>query len=62
MDSRIGAIKMNYEIRFMPDGKTVACIYEPTIGFIPFDESNSDYKQYLIDTDGGLPIPKESKK
>ena len=24
---------------------------------IPFDKANSDYQQYLIDTDGGLPIP-----
>lgn len=24
---------------------------------IPFDEANSDYQQYLIDTDGGLPLP-----
>lgn len=25
--------------------------------FIPVDETNADYQQYLIDTDGGLPIP-----
>lgn len=24
---------------------------------IPFEEGNIDYQQYLIDTDGGLPIP-----
>lgn len=24
---------------------------------IPEDPENSDYKQYLVDTDGGLPIP-----
>jgi hypothetical protein len=29
---------------------------------IPVDESNSDYKQYLVDTDGGLPLPKETKE
>lgn len=23
---------------------------------VPQDEANSDYQQYLIDTDGGLPI------
>jgi hypothetical protein len=28
---------------------------------IPEVESNSDYQQYLVDTDGGLPIPKEGK-
>lgn len=27
---------------------------------IPFDEGNVDYQQYLIDTDGGLPLPKET--
>lgn len=25
--------------------------------WIPMDEANSDYRQYLVDTDGGLPIP-----
>lgn len=34
-------------------------IFEPSIGCIPIDEGNSDYQQYLIDTDGGLPIPEE---
>lgn len=29
------------------------------IFWIPIDESNSDYQQYLIDTDGGLPLPEE---
>lgn len=29
--------------------------------FIPFDEGNADYQQYLVDTDGGLPLPKETK-
>ena len=28
---------------------------------IPADESNSMYQKYLIDTDGGLPIPKAAK-
>ena len=27
--------------------------------WIPEDEGNSDYQQYLIDTDGGLPVPEE---
>jgi hypothetical protein len=26
------------------------------------DESNPDYRQYLVDTDGGLPLPKETKE
>lgn len=25
------------------------------------NESNSDYQQYLVDTNGGLPLPKETK-
>lgn len=28
--------------------------------WIPVDEANADYQQYLIDTDGGLPIPEGS--
>jgi hypothetical protein len=35
-----------------PDGK---------VWGIPADESNAMYQQYLIDTDGGLPIPKAAK-
>lgn len=27
----------------------------------PVDEANADYQQYLVDTDGGLPLPKEAK-
>lgn len=27
---------------------------------IPSDDANSDYQQYLIDTDGGLPVSDES--
>jgi hypothetical protein len=30
--------------------------------FIPIDEANSDYQQYLVDTNGGLPLPKETKE
>ena len=28
---------------------------------IPVDEANADYQQYLIDTDGGLPTPKQTE-
>jgi len=28
---------------------------------IPQDEDNADYQRYLIDTDGGLPIPGAKK-
>ncbi len=33
-----------------------------TIWNIPADDANSDYRQYLIDTDGGLPIPDSEPK
>lgn len=39
---------MEYEIKFMPDGKTISCVYEPSIGFIPLDEDNLDYQAYLL--------------
>lgn len=32
------------------------------ISQIPVDEANSDYRQYLIDTDGGLKAPKSKAK
>lgn len=32
------------------------------ISQIPVDEANTDYQQYLIDTDGGLPLPKSKDK
>ena len=33
-----------------------------TISYIPTtDSANSDYQQYLLDTDGGLPIPGAKK-
>lgn len=35
---------------------------DETETIIPINESNSDYQQYLIDTDGGLPIPEEKSK
>ena len=33
-----------------------------SVWFIPFDESNVDYQQCLIDTDGGLPIPEAEEQ
>lgn len=42
----------NFAITYMEANRTWS---------IPLDESNSDYQQYLIDTNGGLPIPKEGK-
>jgi hypothetical protein len=29
---------------------------------IPSNPANSDYQKYLVDTDGGLPLPKETKE
>jgi hypothetical protein len=35
---------------------------EENISWIPVDEGNADYQQYLVDTNGGLPLPKETKE
>lgn len=50
-----------YEI-FMPErgGKSVLRHEETGVAYIPFDDANSDYQRYLLDTDGGLPLPKET--
>ena len=34
---------------------------EENISWIPFNEANADYQKYLVDTDGGLPLPEEIK-
>lgn len=54
---------MKYSIVVNPinGAMTIVAVSDDVIMSIPFDESNSDYQQYLIDTDGGLPLPKESK-
>lgn len=56
---------MEYQIFEYEDmGKTYTQIIKTnedgSVWYIPADESNSDYQQYLIDTDGGLPTPSES--
>lgn len=53
---------MNYQIvhNDFTGARIVAEDENGKVWTIPFDESNSDYQQYLIDTDGGLPIPEES--
>ncbi len=50
---------MNYEIKVNPLMETtiVRTDDDGKKWSIPADENNSDYQQYLIDTDGGLPIP-----
>lgn len=59
---------MNYEVFTveLPGGDKqeyiTLFIDENNAKTFPADESNSDYQQYLIDTDGGLPLPKEAKK
>jgi hypothetical protein len=32
------------------------------VWLIPFDEANTMYQQYLVDTDGGLPLPEKTKE
>lgn len=39
---------MNYKIIYQEDGVTPSLIFEPTLGYIPLDEANSDYQQYLL--------------
>ena len=56
---------MNYTIFEYEDmGKTYVQIIRNEdngdVWYIPADEANADYQQYLIDTDGGLPIPEET--
>jgi hypothetical protein len=43
----------------LTEAKIIKRTIEDIISWIPMDESNSDYNQYLIDTDGGLPMPEE---
>lgn len=52
---------MEYELGLDLDGNVI-CIFEPTVGYIPVDENNIDYQKYLVDTDGGLPLPKKASK
>ena len=51
----------NYELAFNYEGKLVGVNRLSDNAGIPIDEGNSDYQQYLLDTDGGLPLPKETK-
>jgi hypothetical protein len=54
---------MEYKVVESKDG-VVSVMVENEDGstiWIPTDPANSDYQQYLVDTDGGLPIPKEGK-
>jgi hypothetical protein len=53
---------MNYEIIVDELSNTTVIKATDSDGlefWIPNDEANPDYQQYLIDTDGGLPAPSE---
>jgi hypothetical protein len=57
---------MEYEIKVVKDysGETTMLFRTDEDGqvwFIPFDEANTDYQKYLVDTNGGLPLPEETK-
>lgn len=54
---------MNYEITETIYGNVVILREngDGTVTSFGEDKSNSDYQQYLLDTDGGLPLPKETK-
>jgi hypothetical protein len=55
---------MNYEIvtDSLDNVPKILKIEAHQISFIPFDESNTEYRQYLVDTDGGLPLPEKTKE
>lgn len=51
---------MKYQIIESELGPVRTIVREDEFGVISSfaeDEANSDYQQYLLDTDGGLPIP-----
>lgn len=52
-----------YKLLLNPLTKNYCILYVDENGQefnIPEDLGNVDYRQYLIDTDGGLPIPEEN--
>ena len=52
-----------YKIPLGQDGKpSKLVIFRSDMVWIPFDEDNADYQQYLVDTDGGLPLPEKTKE
>jgi hypothetical protein len=46
----------------LTEAKMIKRTIGDVVSWIPIDESNPDYQQYLIDTDGSLPIPQEKSK
>lgn len=55
---------MTYELIENMDGQIVVCRTDAdgVTSMFFADEDNPDYQQYLIDTDGGLPLPTEEEK
>jgi hypothetical protein len=50
------------EYKVVSDKCVLRIMEDGTVSSIPVDEANADYQQYLVDTDGGLPLPKETKE
>jgi hypothetical protein len=53
-----------YTPKYDQNNELVCVVYEDENVYlcIPADEGNADYQQYLKDTDGSLPLPKETKE
>jgi hypothetical protein len=53
-------MEYTYELRYvMGDTLVLTRIYQDRVTGITIDENNPEYQQYLVDTDGGLPIPEQ---
>jgi hypothetical protein len=50
------------EYKVVSDKCVLRIMEDGAVSSIPVDEGNADYQQYLVDTDGGLPLPKETKE
>ena len=53
---------ITYELYKSVHGEHITKTNGDILSFVPNDPANTDYQQYLIDTDGGLPIPTESEE
>lgn len=54
---------MEYSLSIHPKNGlvTIVATTDDVVKSFIEDETNADYQQYLVDTNGGLPLPKETK-